>query len=386
MSLNSFFASHGYRTYMCSSDRRYISFVQEENYYINVITLFDERHQTSTLPQMQGYMDIHKQFLSYGRNKDIHFLRLVCTSAEGVSRLMPGADPRDGGLEGREREWIDSVWYLIDTGYGEGRLFIPDNAMEDFYGIKTGLEEYIGHYGIDIAPPEQAAMDSVRTREAIEKAPATEGADGQPRIRMPEKPKEEAAWLTLGLILINVFMYILKTLGIYESDEFALGLDSLRNSSRWFTLVTYMFLHGSLDHLLSNMIMLYAAGGMVERNMNRGLYLLMYFISGLAGGCLSVWQQMMINEEYVSLGASGAIYGVMGGLIALMFLKNRWRSRQFFSRIIIAVMLLFYTGTSREGIDYMCHIGGFVAGFVFTGICTLISYRGEGSLRNERQV
>ena len=52
-----------------------------------------------------------------------------------------------------------------------------------------------------------------------------------------------------------------------------------------------------LGFRLSNTIMLYAAGGMVERNMNRGLYLLMYFISGLAGGCLSVWQQMIINEE-----------------------------------------------------------------------------------------
>ena len=53
--LNDLLNKYGYRIYMCSVDQRYMSFVQEENYYINVIGFFDERKQTSTRAQMQDF-------------------------------------------------------------------------------------------------------------------------------------------------------------------------------------------------------------------------------------------------------------------------------------------------------------------------------------------
>ena len=98
--LNDLLKKYGYRIYMCSVDQRYMSFVQEENYYINVIGFFDERKQTSTRAQMQGFLDAHKERLTYGRPKDIHFLKLICTDAKGVGRLVPGTDP--GGLTEEE--------------------------------------------------------------------------------------------------------------------------------------------------------------------------------------------------------------------------------------------------------------------------------------------
>jgi rhomboid protease GluP len=146
-----------------------------------------------------------------------------------------------------------------------------------------------------------------------------------------------------------------------------------------------MFLHASVPHLAGNMLMLYAAGSMVEERMNRIAFFFLYFFSGLCGGILSVWRQMRIGEEYNSIGASGAIYGVVGALIAWMIMTRQWRSFQFFSRLAIALLLLFYTGATEENIDYMAHLGGFLAGLIFTGIYIMITWKRRKPLRNERK-
>lgn len=386
--LNDFLLEQGYRIYMCSLDQRYMSFVQEENYSVNIVCFFDEREQTSTQAQMQAFEEVHKGRLDYGRGKDIHFLRLICTNATGVGALVPGTDGH--GLseeaENEDRSWVNRVWYLIDdanpdpdTGSPLGvRLFIPPDAAEDFYGLRIHLEKHVAEYGVSIQLPEVVLEAARRTRDDMDRAPAEEGPDGMPRVREKrekeiEKPAE-VCWVTMGLLLINAVMYILISMDVFDPDDFSLQLNTLRDSSQWFRLITYMFLHASLSHLAGNMLMLYAAGSMVEEKMNRAVYLGMYFFCGLCGGIFSVWSQMRVGEEYISLGASGAIYGVMGALIAWMLMNRQWRSLRFYNRILIAILLLFYGGSLDEGIDYMAHLGGFVAGLIFAGIYVLLTW------------
>ena len=384
--LNEFFAQQGYRIYMCSLDQRYMSFVQEENYSVNIVCFFDERRQTSTRAQMQAFEEVHRGRLDYGRGKDIHFLRLVCTDATGVGSLVPGVDGH--GLEENDENedfsWIHRVWYLIDdenpdpdTGKPLGaRLFVPPDAAEDFYGLRKYLEAHVSEFGVSVQLPELNLDAAQHTRNDMDRAPAEQGPDGMPRIHEKESIKpREVSWVTTGLLLINAMMYILSSMHVFDPEAFALSVDTLRDPSLWYRLVTYMFLHRNLSHLAGNMLMLYAAGSMVEEKMQRAAYLIMYFVCGLAGGILSVWSQMNAGEEYSSLGASGAIYGIVGALIAWMLMNRQWRSIRFYNRILIALLLLFYGGSLDEGIDYMAHLGGFVAGLLFAGIYVLIRWK-----------
>ena len=83
--------------------------------------------------------------------------------------------------------------------------------------------------------------------------------------------------------------------------------------------------------------------------------------------------------------ASGAIYGIVGALIAWMIMTRQWRSIRCFSRLAIALLLLFYTSTMEADIDYMAHLGGFLAGLLFAGIYIMISWKRRKPLRNERK-
>ena len=162
--INELLLSLGYRIYLCSFDQRYMSFVQEENYAVNIICFFDEREQTSTEAQMQAFEEVHRGRLDYGRGKDIHFLRLVVTDATGVGKLVPGTDTHglEEGSGEKDLGWVDRVWYLIedanpdpDTGKPLGaRLFVPPEAPEDFYGLRGRLESHLASEGISVELPE----------------------------------------------------------------------------------------------------------------------------------------------------------------------------------------------------------------------------------------
>lgn len=390
MELNTLFEKYGYRIYMCSIDQRYISFVQEENYYVNVIGFFDERRQTSTQAQMQSFLDVHKDRLTYGRPKDLHFLKLICTDALGVGRLEPGMDAH--GLAEKEeaereaqltRAWTEDVWYLIDdknpdTETGQpmgGRLFVPQSAPEDFYGLRQPLDRFVAKEGIQIALPEINLSEAQLTQLGLDKAPATEGPDGKPVLREALKEKEAECFVTLGLLLINVTMYILSTFQIFRTEDYALTNGIMSVPGEWFRFLTYMFLHRDVMHLVNNMMMLYAIGSVLERQVHRGMYAVIYFVTGIGAGCLSVWYHTRMNLAFDSIGASGAIYGIMGALMAYMLLRRQRYDRGFYGRIAIGLLLLFYTGTVDPHIDHMAHLGGFFCGLIVCGLYCLWNER-----------
>ena len=132
----------------------------------------------------------------------------------------------------------------------------------------------------------------------------------------------------------------------------------------WWRLFTYMFLHGGLLHIAFNMWCLWDIGALCESLYGRWTYFAIYLLTGLAGGIASVgW-----NPRSLSVGASGAIFGLAGALIASFYLgefslpgiaiKGTLRSLLFF-----AAFNLFFGGMF-PGIDNACHIGGLISGLI----------------------
>jgi membrane associated rhomboid family serine protease len=139
-----------------------------------------------------------------------------------------------------------------------------------------------------------------------------------------------------------------------------------------------MFMHGGWAHLLGNMLYLWIFGDNIEDRLGHGRYLLFYLLAGLLASLAHVFASVLIgdNLQIPSLGASGAIAGVLGGYLVLF---PRRRITVLIFRIvtqvnaIIAVGLWFVfqlvggLGTlagSSDGVAYAAHIGGFIAGLV----------------------
>ena len=154
--------------------------------------------------------------------------------------------------------------------------------------------------------------------------------------------------------------------------------------SVYFTLLTSMFMHGGLMHLLGNMLFLWIFGDNVEDRLGKGRYLTFYLLCGLLASLSHVAATALLqdNASVPSLGASGAISGVLAGYLAL-FPQRRVRvllTLGFFARFtevpaLVAIGLWFVfqlisgigmlgARNQQGGVAYAAHIGGFVAGYL----------------------
>ena len=162
--------------------------------------------------------------------------------------------------------------------------------------------------------------------------------------------------------------------------------------SVYLTLLTSMFMHGGLAHIIGNMLYLLIFGDNVEDRMGHLRFVLFYVSCGLVASFAHVFSMSLLGANLTTptLGASGAISGVLGAYIVL-FPRKRIRviAFRFLSTSMSAVAVvglwflfqlisgigLFGVGTQTGGVAYAAHIGGFLAGLLLVG---LFARRGHG--------
>ncbi|MFD0289950.1 rhomboid family intramembrane serine protease [Streptomyces sp. NPDC127118] len=124
---------------------------------------------------------------------------------------------------------------------------------------------------------------------------------------------------------------------------------------QWYRLVTSMFLHQEMWHIAFNMLGLWWLGGPLEAALGRARYLTLYLVSGLAGSALTYW---LSAPQQGSLGASGAIFGLLGATAVLMRRLN-YDMRPVFALLAVNLVITF---NPWGGIAWQAHVGGLVAG------------------------
>jgi membrane associated rhomboid family serine protease len=178
--------------------------------------------------------------------------------------------------------------------------------------------------------------------------------------------------VTFGLVIICVCVYLTTAAGtdhLFGFDGPSLvGLGSnfgpYTTDGDWWRLLTSMFLHAGLIHLAFNMWALASFGPVVERLYGSVSYALLYFVAGTAGSLASVSWNPAVN----SIGASGAIFGILGALIAAQVRsdesipKNVLRPLRNSSVIFTGCAL--FAGLLSNGVDNADHLGGIAAGFI----------------------
>jgi len=176
--------------------------------------------------------------------------------------------------------------------------------------------------------------------------------------------KTSARW-TKRLIIIISAIYLLQLLSksligpSWAVFMFGLHPPAVANGD-WWRLITATFLHGSLLHLGFNMLALWILGTQVEIYLDSKKFLLLYFVSAIGGSLASFY---FSPPATFSIGASGAIFGLMGAFIVI-----GKKLRADVSQIMILLLINVVLGFTVSGIDWRAHLGGLVAGAVFTKV------------------
>lgn len=284
-----------------------------------------------------------------------HGLGLTEAAYQGIRQriaewMMQTISPQEypmGGVEiltliiGGNMEWIqhlcaseEGIWAYRP---GNGRLVIYENQPGDFYGLRSGLES------------------------------------------IPQKKSWELPLFTGIIAAINVIVFVvLECMGSTESAAFiaehgGMYPDFVLEEREWWRILTAMFLHFGAAHLLNNMVIFCCVGSRLERAVGHIRFLVIYFLSGIGGGLLSLFMMVHTGDYAVSAGASGAIFGVIGGFLWAV-IRHRGRLEGVTARgMMLMIALSLYYGFSTIGIDNWCHVGGIITGFVVS----MILYHGK---------
>ena len=172
--------------------------------------------------------------------------------------------------------------------------------------------------------------------------------------------------VTYSLIAVNVIVFafsakqtgsIENNMASYEVARFALSEQATLNGW-WWTAVTSGFLHFGPIHLLVNMFTLYVFGRNVEQALGRARFGTIYAVSLLGGSTAVLWFGL---ENTITVGASGAIFGLIGAELVL-YLKLKLNPTSLL--VIIGVNVV--ASLTLSGISWLGHLGGFVTGVVVT--------------------
>ncbi|CRZ35748.1 rhomboid protease GluP [Herbinix hemicellulosilytica] len=205
-----------------------------------------------------------------------------------------------------------------------------------------------------------------------------------------EYTNNKEQWLTLIntlLVAANIIIFLLVHISnaFGETDDLihrgALSWYRIKIRKEYYRVFTSMFLHSDFEHLMNNMLVLFFVGDKLERIAGKIKYLIIYFGAGIIAAIFSIGYNMLKNEPVFSIGASGAIFGIVGAMVYILFV-NKGRLQGISTRqIILFTVFSLYGGIVNTGIDNAAHIGGFIAGIILS----LLLYRRPKKITKENR-
>lgn len=189
-----------------------------------------------------------------------------------------------------------------------------------------------------------------------------------------EHPCRRPAYINGVLIAVNIlYFFWLEFHGSTENAAFmvehgAMYVPLVVREGEYYRLLTAVFMHFGISHLVNNMVILFVLGDNLERALGKVKYLVFYLICGVGANVFSMVVSIREYELAVSAGASGAIFGVIGGLLYVV-IRNRGRLEDLSTRqLALFVACSLYFGFTSTGIDNAAHVGGLVLGFLLAAI------------------
>jgi len=224
--------------------------------------------------------------------------------------------------------------------------------------------------------PESHNCSGLRMLKQRPQAEAKAPVKRRKALKLPALPY--AGYYAYILIGITVIVYVLQVLFPKITDLFILSSSTLLTHP-W-GVVTSIFLHSSIMHIFFNMLALFFFGPILERRIGSGRFLALYFGTGILAGLA----QVLVFPGSAVLGASGAIFGVLGMLTVLMpdlqVILYFVPLKMVYVTILFAILDLFPVVTgSADGVAHIAHLTGLAI-----GLATGFWYREKSKVRNAR--
>lgn len=307
---------------------------------INVLHVIDYRQGLYISQDQYAHLkEKITEFFKQRGESEIHMMTLVLSEDTEKARRLSEQD---------------AFCWIIDAR--AFRLIVHETQTADFYGWKGILEEYLF---------------------AVSRESREPSADA-------DKPKKELRSLPLvsiSLVTANVILFLICTFtGDLLYNKGAFSVTQLLQGGAY-RLFTSMFLHWNVQHLFSNMIVLYYLGAMVERELGPVSYAAVYLLSGLAGNIFSAGYELITGSMGSSVGASGAVFGVEGALLLLVMLHRGRLSSMTAGRVAFAIAFSLYCGFTSAGVNNAAHVGGVLMGFFTAAVIVAVKNWSKFSLR-----
>lgn len=183
--------------------------------------------------------------------------------------------------------------------------------------------------------------------------------------------------VTAIIAVVNILVWILlEAAGSTYDTEFMTAWGAAYTpyilEGQWWRLLTCTFLHFGAEHLFNNMLIFVLTGMRLELFLGKVPFAMLYLISGLSGSAMSLIMDLKAGEIVVSAGASGAVFGVLGGLIAGALFHHGKVGDLSLKGLFIMLALNLYNGFTTAGVDNWGHIGGFLGGFILCFLFCLV--------------
>lgn len=192
----------------------------------------------------------------------------------------------------------------------------------------------------------------------------------------------KSAYVTIALLVANIVIFILST--TFFQVWYSMGAmytAGVVMDGELYRIVTAMFLHADISHLFNNMIMLGLVGAIIENYIGHGLFIFLYMLSGIFGNLLSMSYEIKHDLSWLSVGASGAIMGLVGFLMVWIVINRRElvKDRSMLFRLLFLLIFVIDACFFQSGANTIAHLGGFLTGFVI-GVLNIIMFKNRKNM------
>lgn len=324
--LSQFFLYNNFRRVGSNIEDISFYYVMDDNSEAHIISVFNiPNGDEYSIPQYEYIIkQIKESFINKGAIQ-LHLLSLIITNRPEIAKKLC--------LEGQDNHWIIDV--------NKKKLIIYETQDADFIGLRKAIDNLIYEEGNQSSPP-----------------------------LVKRNFRQQFGIVNSILIMINLIAFIIfhysKFLGGTEAmmGKGALSWIYVIELKEYYRILTSMFMHSSWRHLINNMLVLLFVGDNLERAIGKVRYLIIYILSGVIAGTSSISYNMIKIQNVHSIGASGAVLGVVGAMIAILIMNKGKLEDLSGPRLILFAAFSLYGGVSNVGIDQAAHVGGFIGGLL----------------------
>lgn len=188
--------------------------------------------------------------------------------------------------------------------------------------------------------------------------------------------------VSTGLVIINVIVFLLCTFtGNLLYNKGMLNISGVLLEREYGRMIWSMFLHSGINHIFNNMVIVFFLGAMLEKEVGHIRYGMVYFLSGIGGNVLSLYWKFLTGTMTGSIGASGAVFGLDGLLLAYILFSGKRLQNVSPVRVLAMIGFSLYGGYTGRNVDNAAHAGGLIIGFVI-GIILCIADRLKATVQN----